>query len=411
MRALRRLRQGIPPSARRPFKWDALAGLLVGLFSGGMFPFLGVIAREQLHASAYAIGLFGVSGSVGNLFSPLVAHHARNRAKLPYVVWPFAIGRSLFLLMAVAVTAPIYIAITFLGQAVAALGSPPYAAVIRDAYPVHRRGYLMGLVRVLVVASSMLGALAAGQVLAHVSYRWVFPAATVLGLLSVVAFARIGVPAAPEEPAPAGARLWDSFRVIRSDRAFRLYATCFYLYGFGNLISGPMVPLIQVDELRITPQWVGYLATTSSAFSMIGYLHWGRFLDRHGPFRMMLFVYAVISVYALTYCFAHSVPVLLVASAAAGLAWSGGDLGYVNAAMRFGTRESATAYASVFAFLQACRGIPAPFIGAALSNVPFIGPRGVFLVSLGCWAGAAVVMVARGGLRLKTEGGTFAAPP
>jgi len=401
MTALRRLREGIPSSARRPFKWDALSGLLVGLFSGGLYPFLGVIARQELRASAYAIGLFGVSGSVGNLFSPVLAHHTRNRPKLPYVVWPFAIGRAFFLLMAAAVVAPVYIAITFLAQAIAALGSPPYAAVIRDAYPVARRGHLMSLVRVLVVGGSMVGAMVAGQVLAHVSYRWVFPAAAVLGLLSVAAFARIGVPAAPEEPSPPETRLWDTFRVMKHDPAFRLYSTCFYLYGFGNLITSPIVPLIQVDELKITPQWVGYLATTSALFSMIGYLWWGRFLDRHGPFRMMLSVYGVISVYALTYYFAHSVPVLLIASAATGLAWSGGDLGYINAAMRFGKRDSATAYASVFAFLQACRGIPAPFIGAALAGVSFIGTRGVFLISLCCWAAAAVVMVTRGGLQME----------
>jgi len=401
MESARRLLNGIPSSSRRPFRWDALAGLLVGLFSGGMFPFLGVIAREKLHASAYAIGLFGVSGSIGNLFSPVLAHHSRNRAKLPYAVWPFAIGRACLLLMALAVTAPIFIAITFIAQAIAALGGPPYAAVIRDAYPVERRGYLMGLVRVLVVAGAMVGAMVAGQVLAHVSYRWVFPAATVLGLVSVAAFARIGVPAAPEEPAPAEARLWDAFKVMKQDPAFRLYATCFYLYGFGNLITGPLVPLIQVDELHITPQWVGYLATTSAAFSMIGYLYWGRFLDRHGPFRMMLSVYGVIAIYAITYYFAHSVPVLLIAAAATGLAWSGGDLGYINAAMRFGKRDHAAAYASVFAFLQACRGIPAPFIGAALANVSFIGTRGVFLISLCCWAAAAVVMVTRGGLRME----------
>jgi MFS family permease len=118
---------------------------------------------------------------------------------------------------------------------------------------------------------------------------------------------------------------------------------------------------------------------------------------------MMLFVYAVVSVYAVTYYFAHSLPVLLIASAATGLAWAGGDLGYINAAMRFGRREHAATYASMFAFLQALRGIPAPFIGAALSHVSFIGTRGVFLVSLCCWATAAVVMVTRGGLRMEAH--------
>jgi hypothetical protein len=49
-------------------------------------------------------------------------------------------------------------------------------------------------------------------------------------------------------------------------------------------------------------------------------------------------------------------------------------------------------YVAVFAFLQAMRGIPAPFIGAALCN--WLGPRPVFLVTLGLWAAAAAVAFA-----------------
>ncbi len=393
----------LPDTSRRAFKWDAGSGLLVGLFSGAIFPFLAVVARDQLHASTYAIALMGVSFSVGNLLNPLIAHLARNRPKLPFAVWPFAIGRSFFLLMAFAVTAPVYIAFAFLAQAFGTLGVPGYTAVIRDAYPMRRRGFLMGLVRVLVVGGSMVGAMAAGQLLAHVSYRWVFPGAAVFGLLSVAAFSRIGVRAAPETTTPQRTRPWDAFKVMRDDPAFRLYAVSFFLYGFGNLIVGPLVPVIQVDELHITSQWVGYLAVTASAFSMVGYLFWGRFLDRHGPFRMMLFVYGIISLHAITYLFARSVPVLLISAAATGLSWSGGDLGYINAAMRFGKRESVATYAGVFAFLQACRGIPAPFLGAALSHVAFIGTRGVFVVSLACWAAAAAILIARGGLRMQVE--------
>jgi len=393
----------LPEGSRHALKWDAGSGLLVGVFWGGIFPFLAVIARDELHASTYAIALMGVAFSVGNLLNPVVAHYARNRPKLPFAVWPFAVGRAFFLLMAFAVTAPIYIALAFLAQAIGNLGVPGYTAVIRDAYPVRRRGFLMGLVRALVVIGSMVGAMVAGQLLAHVSYRWVFPGATVFGLLSVAAFARIGVEAAPETTAPPRARLWDAFKVMREDPAFRLYAASFFLFGFGNLIVGPLVPVIQVDELHISSQWVGYLATTSAAFSMVGYLFWGRFLDRHGPFRMMLFVYGIISVHAVTYLFAQNVPVLLISAAATGLAWSGGDLGYINAAMRFGKRDSAATYAGVFAFLQACRGIPAPFLGAALSHVSFVGTRGVFVVSLACWATAAAILIARGGLRMQPE--------
>jgi len=391
---------GLPKPAQKAFRWDVTAGLLVGLFSGALFPFLGVIARRDLHASAYLIAILTASGSIGNLFNPVVAHYIRDRAKLPFAILPFTVGRLFYFLMPLAVTGPLFIAICFFGSAVTALGSPAYAAVIRDAYPVERRGHLMGMVRVLIVGTTMLGSLAGGLFLAHFSYRWVFPIVALFGILSTAAFSRIGVRAEPHEPAPPGRRLWEAFKMPKGDRSFRLYVTYFYLYGFGSLILGPVIPVFQVDVLKITPQWVGYLATTSAACSMLGYLYWGRILDRHGPFRLMFFVTILLSIMPITYFFAHSVPVLLLAAAASGIAVAGGDLGYVNAAMHFARRDAVVTYAGTFAFLQAMRGIPGPFIGAALNNA--IGPRPVFLLALGCWAIATVVMISGGGLRMKT---------
>lgn len=393
---------GLPRPVRRALRWDATAGLLIGVFSGALFPFLGVIARRDLHASAYLIALLSVAGSVGNLFNPVMAHYIRCRAKLPYAVLPFATGRLFYLLMPFSGSAYSFVAICFLGSAVTTLGSPAYAAVIRDAYPVARRGQLMGAVRVLIVGTTMLGSLASGFLLTHYDYHWIFPVITLFGLASTVCFSRIGIPAEPgDDVTPDDRKVWAAFRMPRADRAFRLYVTYFYIYGLGNLILGPVVPIFQVDVLKITPQWVGYLATASSACSMLGYLYWGRVLDRHGPFKLMLFVTAVLAIMPITYFFAHSVPVLLIAAAASGFAVAGGDLGYVNAAMRFAPRDSVVTYAGTFAFLQAMRGIPGPFIGAWLSNNSMIGPRPVFLVTLGLWAIAASIMVFGGGLRLK----------
>ncbi len=382
----------IPEQSRRALRWDSLSGALTGIYLGALLPFLGVLARGELHASAYLIALLNIAGSVGNLFNPLVAHHIRGRTKLPYVIWPIAIGRAFFLLMPLALWAPAFVAIGFLANAVTALAAPAYAAVIRDAYPVRHRGHLMGLVRVAVVAAAMAGSLIGGFALSHLSYRWFFPAITLLGLAAVAAFARIGVPAAPAAPPPPRATLWEGFRLLLADRVFSLYAAGFFLYGFGNLILGPVIPILQVDLLHITPQWVGYLAVTASASSILGYLVWGRYLDRLGPFRLMLMVVAVFSIMPITYYFATGVPVLLIAAAAAGFAAAGGELGYLNAAMRFGPRDAAVSYAGTFAFLQAMRGIPGPLRGAALATT--LGPRPVFLVSLACWGASAAIMLA-----------------
>jgi len=396
-----KVRLSLSEPVRRALKWDATAGTLGGLFMGGVFPFLGVIARQDLGASAFQLALLNSSGSVGNLFNPLIAHRIRNKPKLPHAVWPSLVGRAFFLLMMLpaAALAPAYIAICFVANAVATLASPAYAAVVRDAYPANRRGLLMGLVRVLAVGGSMIGALVGGAMLAHWSFRTVFPLAAAVGVLAAVAFSRVGVHAVPDDPSATERSLWESYRNVRADRAFGLYSTCFYLYGFGNLILGPVIPIFQVDTLHITPLWVGYLATTGAAFGMLGYPVWGRVLDRHGPFRLMLMVVALVSLMPITYFFAHSVPVLLIAAAASGFAYAGGDLGYVNAALKFGSRDSAASYAGMFAFFQACRGIPGPFLGAALSGV--VGIRPIFLIALVFYAASVAVIIGKGGLRMK----------
>jgi len=237
----------------------------------------------------------------------------------------------------------------------------------------------------------MLGAFVGGLVLEHFSYRWVFPALGVLGIVASLAFARIGVPAAPDESTPHKASILDAFRVLLTDRLFALYAAGFFLWGLGNLILAPVYPVFQVDVLKISNQWVGYLATAASGMSMVGYMYWGRYLDRSGPFRLMLRVLIIGALAPIVYFFAQGVPVLMIAAVAQGFAMAGGDLGYANAAMRFGRRNAAAYYAGVFAFLQALRGIPGPFIGAALSER--LGPRLVFLIPLVLWIFSAVIAV------------------
>lgn len=264
--------RAIPASSRRALKWDASGAALSGLYFGAVFPFLGVIARRDLHASAYLIALLAAGWSVGNLFTPLIAHHIRARAKLPYVVWPSIVARAIFLFMPLAVLAPTYVGLCFAAFAVSALAGPAYAAVIRDAYPVQRRGVLMGLVRVLAVGGSMVGALVAGIVLDRASFRWVFPVAAIAGIAGAALFGRIGFGAAPGDAQPRRARLWEGFTLLTADRPFAVYAAGFFLYGLGNLILGPVIPIFQWDELGITPTWVGYLATTASGLSMVGYV-------------------------------------------------------------------------------------------------------------------------------------------
>ncbi|MCJ7821484.1 MAG: hypothetical protein MUQ26_00120, partial [Armatimonadetes bacterium] len=119
--------RAIPASSRRALRWDAISAVLGGLYTGALFPFLAVLVRSApLYASAYLIAFLNASGSVGNLFNPLMAHYIRRRAKLPYAVWPMAIGRAIFILMPLALWAPVFVAVSFFANAIGALSAPAY---------------------------------------------------------------------------------------------------------------------------------------------------------------------------------------------------------------------------------------------------------------------------------------------
>ena len=64
-----------------------------------------------------------------------------------------------------------------------------------------------------------------------------------------------------------------------------------------------------------------------------------------------------------------------------GITLAGVDLGWMNAIMQFARKEEVGHYTALHAFLVGLRGIVAPFVGTALIALPFLGLRGVFLLS------------------------------
>ncbi len=277
------LRPIVPAACRRALKWDSISAVLSGLFSGAVGPFFGVIARQDMHASNFWLAMLSSSGSAGNLLNPLVAHHIRKKPKLPYIVWPMALARVVFFFVPLALSAPLFIMIGFANSFIGTLSGPASHAFLRDAYPAERRGRLMSFVRVLAVLGGLAGAALGGRLLMHYDYKLIFPLMAFVGLLSVAAFTRVGVGCHPEEDAPPQMGFWESVAIVRKDPAFKLYCTFFYLYGFGNMMAGPIITMVQVDQLHITKQWVSYLSITQAIFGMLGYFLWGKVVDHRGP--------------------------------------------------------------------------------------------------------------------------------
>lgn len=371
------LSPAIPSQARQAFRWDATAGLLGGLYFGMIIPFVAVIARDKLQASAFQISMIAAAPFAGHLFALYWATQIRHHREIPFVVSIGVIAKSLFFLMLLATTAPVFVAIAAAAMMVTQFMNPAYVTVMKDIYPDEHRGRLMGLVRVGMVITIMAGASLAGWLLPSVGYRYLFPAAALIGILSSLSFGRIKTPEVAE-PTRERVSIPQSLAILRNDEDFRLFILGLFVFGSGSLMTVPLIPIFQVDQLQITPGWVGLLATVSTALSGVAYYFWGRMIDRHSPFPGLLICLAVISLIKIVYAYAYSLPILLVAAVFAGIGQPGVELAWMNALMHFTDRDGIARYAALHYSIAGVRGLILPFIGTALLRV--IDIRQLFLL-------------------------------
>jgi len=383
----------VPSQVREAFRWDSTAVLLAGVYAGMTVPFLAVIARDRLHATPLQIAFMTSAPFASYLFSLFWAARIERRGALPYLVGSAVAARGLLLAMAAAVNAPVFVLIVVASTMAAPVAVPAYNVVMREIYPDAWRGRLMGLVRIGRVAAAIVGALLAGWLLHALSHRVVFPIAAVIGIVGALCWLRLRTGRAARPPDGDHVSPLQALSTLWRDRRFAWYSAGYFIFGFGNLILSPVIPVFQVDVLKITPMWVGLLTTTSAALGGLLYYVWGRRVDERGPFRSLLVGFAAMAVVPPVYALAHHVPTLLIAAAAAGIAQPCTELSWINAVMRFGREGEVARYSALHVTLLGIRGLIAPWVGGALMVVwPTLRP--IFWLGLGVLLVGWAVMAA-----------------
>ena len=398
----------VPSTSRRAYRFDRLSSLLAGLYMGSIFPFAGVIAREQLHASPAILGLMTAAPFIGNLLALFWAQAMEGRPKLPFVKWSHFAARLTFLLAPFAVT-PLRFALIIAGaQILGSLASPAYAAVIKEVYPDDQRGRIMSYTRATLFTASVLTTFAIGPLLKVVSYQYVFPVMCLFGLAAALIFGRIPVPSEAEAAGERGPRrtlteaigetvhfLLSTLRIFHTDHGYRWFALSVFTYGFGNLMLAPAIPLIQVDRLHISTTHIALLANLAQVTAAVSYFFWGRYVDRHSPIKAVILNILLNALIPIFYLLAWDKWMLVPAFILSGVTQAGIDLWYFNSILSFAREENASRYQALHSFLLGIRGILAPLLGAYLIGaLPKIGDQpdlswlfgiALTLILVGCW--------------------------
>lgn len=354
----------LPPSVRRNMHIDLAAATLFGPFIASL-TFLPVVMR-RLGAPPEWLAFYAAQNFIGFLFTAVsVWAMPRRHSLLRFAIFFWTLSRGSFLLVAVLSGAQSLIWLTLWFWLMESFPMPAYTRLMQAAYPARSRGRVISLIRVGMSTANLAVTPLIGWLLDTAGHQVLYPLGSVFALVSVAVFSRLRFTEADftESPPASGAGLW---RLAIADRRFGLYLGALTLFGVGLLSSAALLPLVQVDRLGLTYGEIGGLSVVQSAFSLLGYMVWGRLIDRRGAVWAIRLVFLIAGVIPLSYWLASAGWMLAPAFAALGLVNAGMDVGMLTTVMQLAPAERLGEYSALQTTVLGLRGLAAPFIGVWL---------------------------------------------
>lgn len=338
--------------------------VLFGVFWAMAIQFIPVVLR-RMGAGTDLLALYTAQTYLGSILASFSIVLMRRRRTKSFAVWCWYAARSLFLFFAIIQNVPWMLVVTGLFWVLESFPSPAYTRIIQAIYPEGVRGQAMSIVRLGMTAAIVLVTPLAGWALDEWGFRVLFPIGGVIGLLATWYFNRLEVDEGhlpPREPRSL-ASLWG---VVLRNRNFAIHLTASTVYGIGALIGIALYPIVQVDRLGLSYTELGLLATAQSLTWMLGFVVWGKAIDRRGGLWVLRLNLAIACIVPLAYIFATNGWMLLPAFLAQGIISAGVDLGMLNTCIQLADPDKVVEYAAIQATILGLRGLISPFIGVAL---------------------------------------------
>jgi hypothetical protein len=395
----------LPLTDRITFAREIWAAVFYGVFAGLALPLIPIVAR-RIGMSPAGITVMVTMQFIGALFGILFGHMADRRKKIPFVIWPAITGRLMIGLLAFAQSSGVYLLLVSVFFLTVNLGGPAYASIMRSNYSDANRGRLMGDIRMVIVIVAAGFSALAGILLGRDEsiVRWLFLAASVFGILSSVAFARIRVRMGPDFPRDApSASLLHSLGAVRRNIPFLLFMGILVLCATPDKLAVPLEPIWLVDYLHLGYGEASFLlGTVVSVSSVAGYFLWARALKRFNSFAVLSVVAFLFAARFASLALARSSAQLLPMSILSGLTNAGWDLVPIFCIITLADRSNFSLYIGFHTTLFGIRGIIGPSIGTFLYSSGTLSLSGIFWVIaafIACGAGLLMAFSRRQGTR------------
>lgn len=346
---------------------------------------------QALGGGSAHVAALRTSSATGLLLSLGWVALGKGRSPLQMIFVPGMLSRLLlcgvaFVGMAEGPLSPatLFTVVLFVAHTCLGLTIPFISTVYGLVYPPHERARLVALGRMVngivsIAAATGLGALFAAD---ESAFRWVYPAAGLLGAATVAWFCTMPVDDARAREAPGRKSV---LRVLRENEAFRRFQLFQFVLGLANLSMHPLIDLYVRRVLGMdiaTAVWVVSGGVVPQIATLLTVQWQAKLFNRLGVVWHRVFTSALLGLGMLCWAFAHAPWVAFLAAAFTGLGMAGGQIIWIIGSVEFAPRGDISTYNGIHTFLTGLRGVVAPAIGvSALTFAAGGSYRAVFLCS------------------------------
>jgi len=371
--------------------FHTVAWLLAGAFGGAVVQQLGFIVRK-IGGSPALVALVVTGPSAASLLAMLYVPWLERYRARALVAFPRIIAAAM-LLLAGACAGPLSLAlVAVIALTIHNVGEVFYGRLLSQLYPLQSRGRLLSLpmfARGVALAGmcAVAGwALGSGEA----AYRWFLPAGAVLGAVGGVLVMRFPTRAEAQPPQRAGIRA--CLREVAANRPFLMWTVIYSVTTVGFWLAYTARPVYFSDLLGFE-YWQNGVATAAyNAALCLGFLVWGRLLDRFRSLRTMMISWVLVASGILIMVGGMSFEWAIVGQCLSGFGMAANSLAWYPVVLEFAPEGKVDRYMGLYMTAFGLRVLLGGSVGGTLMQLGRMGSRNALLV------GAATMLLGVAGM-------------
>lgn len=322
----------VPKSVSHNFLVDFISYIFLGLSNGLVIPFFYLVARRDLHADPFLLGLMTAATGAGMILGFLATGIIKQNKEVTAYIYINLIGRIGLLALAFSLNGSIFSLLMFIYLASVSMPQPQYGIVIQNIYPANIRATLISYTRIALYVTTLIATFIGGILIDKIGWRGVFLISGILVILSSISMFWFRVP--KDEIERKKISLLEYFKyaikLLKSDKLNRNIIIGAFIFVVGVQITTILNPMTQADIINLTKSQLGWLNCISSVVSFVSLFFLGPFIDKKGSIGALVLSFVLYLPIPFVYIFAKSWIGLIVAFVILGLYTASNSVSYFD---------------------------------------------------------------------------------